>query len=383
MKTAPTGRLHVGVNLLWLVPGVVGGSEEYTTRLLIARLEQPPDGTDLTLFVLRPFADAYPELVAAYPTVVCPISGRSKAIRIAAEATWLDVQARRRRVDLMHHAGGTIPLLRSRPSMLTIHDLQPLLLPDNFSKAKQAYLRWRLPVSARKARLVVTLTEYTLATIVTRLNVPIERVEIVAPGYTSALAEEPDGDPRTTYDITGPFFLYPAISYPHKNHELLLRALAAVVKAHPDVLLVLTHRPAQMERHLRDLAASLGIEDNLRRLGHIDRGDLNWLYKHAVALTFPSRFEGFGLPVLEAMGHGCPVIAAAATALPEVVGASGVLLSPDDPDAWAAAMIELVTNDVRRDWLAEAAIARTAEFRWSSSAHQLQRAYERAGQGLR
>ena len=131
------------------------------------------------------------------------------------------------------------------------------------------------------------------------------------------------------------------------------------------------------------LIESLGIAGSVRRLGHIDRGDLNWLYKHAVALTFPSRFEGFGLPVLEAMGHGCPVIAAATTALPEVVGESGVLLSPDDSDAWAAAMIELLTDDARREWLAEAAIARTAEFRWSASAKELEQAYERAGEGLR
>jgi glycosyltransferase involved in cell wall biosynthesis len=376
-------HLHIGVNLLWLVPGVVGGSEEYTTRLLAARLEHPPGDIDLTLFVLRPFVDAYPELVDAYPTAVCPISGVSKTIRIAAEATWLAMQARRRGVDLMHHAGGTIPLLRATPAMLTIHDLQPLLLPDNFSRAKQAYLRWRLPASARKSLRVVTLTEYTLGTIVKRLNVPVERVDIVAPGFTSALAEEASGDPRETYDITGPFFLYPAITYPHKNHELLLRAFASVVKEHPDVLLVLTHRAAQMERQLEELAASLGIEGSIRRLGHINRGDLTWLYKHAVALTFPSRFEGFGLPVLEAMGHGCPVIAAATTALPEVVGASGVLLSPDDADAWAAAMIELLTDHDRREWLAEAAIARTAEFLWSASAHQMQRAYERAGERLR
>jgi len=381
--TSIATRLHVGVNLLWLVPGVVGGSEEYTTRLLTARLEHPPGDIDLTLFVLRPFVDSYPELVAAYPTVVCPISGSSKAIRIAAEATWLAVHARRRGVDLMHHAGGTIPLMRSKPSMLTIHDLQPLLLPDNFSRAKQAYLRWRLPASARKSRLVATLTEYTMATIVKRLHVPADRVGIVSPGYTSALSEEADGDPQAEYDITGPFFLYPAITYPHKNHQLLLKAFASVVKQHPDVLLVLTHRPAQMERLLEGLAASLGIEGSIRRLGHIDRGDLHWLYRHAVALTFPSRFEGFGLPVLEAMGHGCPVIAAAATALPEVVGDSGVLLSPDDPDAWAAAMIELLTDETRRQWLAEAGIARTAEFRWSSSAGQLQHAYERAGEGLR
>ncbi|MEY2434193.1 MAG: hypothetical protein QOC92_3918, partial [Acidimicrobiaceae bacterium] len=105
-------------------------------------------------------------------------------------------------------------------------------------------------------------------------------------------------------------------------------------------------------------------------------------YKHAVAMTFPSLFEGFGLPVLEAMGHGCPVIAAASTALPEVVGESGVLLAADDSDAWAAAMFELISDDARREWLAEAGIARTAEFRWSSSAQQLEHAYRRAGDGL-
>jgi alpha-1,3-rhamnosyl/mannosyltransferase len=374
--------LHVGVNLLWLVPGVVGGSEEYTTRLISAWLEHPADDLQLTLFVLRPFVDTYPELVDALPTVVCPISGRSKVVRIAAEATWLAAQARRHHVDLLHHAGGTIPLVRATPSMLTIHDLQPLLLPDNFSRLKQAYLRWRLPVSAQKSRLVATLTEYTRETIVQQLGVPADRVDLVAPGFTAALAEEPDGDPQELYDISGPFFLYPAITYPHKNHELLLRAFALVVEQRPDALLVLTHRAAQMERHLDELAHTLGISANIRRLGHISRGDLDWLYKHAVAMTFPSLFEGFGLPVLEAMGHGCPVIAAASTALPEVVGESGVLLAADDSDAWAAAMFELISDDARREWLAEAGIARTAEFRWSSSAQQLEHAYRRAGDGL-
>jgi len=372
--------LRVGVNLLWLVPGVVGGSEEYTTRLIAALQDEPrPDDVELILFVLRPFLDVYPDLAAAHTTVVCPISGTSKAVRIAAEATWLARQARRCRVDLMHHAGGTIPLFRSAPSIVTIHDLQPLLLPDNFSRAKQAYLRWRLPPSARKARLVVTLTEYTRQTIVERLHVDASDVELVAPGYTSTLAEDPEGDPRQTYDLSGPFFLYPAITYPHKNHEVLLRAFAQVVAHDPTALLVLTGGPAQMEDALAELASALGIEERIRRLGRIDRGDLNWLYRNAAALTFPSRFEGFGLPVLEAMGHGCPVIAAKATALPEVVGESGVLVGPDDIDGWSAAMIELLHDEPRREWLAEAGIARTAEFRWSASGEQLRQVYLRAG----
>src|SRR5438128_1465060 len=164
------------------------------------------DDVDVTLFALRPFADAYPDLVQAVPTVVCPIGGRSKAVRILAEGSWLAVQARRHRIDVLHHAGGTVPLLRATPSLLTIHDLQPLLLPDNFSRAKQWYLRWRLPASARRAGLVVTLTEYTRTTIVERLGVPRQRIEIVAPGYTATLAEQSVGDPRARHGITGPFF---------------------------------------------------------------------------------------------------------------------------------------------------------------------------------
>jgi len=375
-------RLHVGVNLLWLVPGVVGGSEEYTTRLVTALTDHHPDDVDVTLFVLRPFVDAYPDLATTVSTVVCPLGGRSKALRIVAEASWLAVQARRRRVDVLHHAGGTIPLLRATPSLLTIHDLQPLLMPDNFSRAKQWYLRWRLPASARHAGLVVTLTEYTRTTIVERLGVPRARIEIVAPGYTANLAEEPVGDPRERHGITGPFFLYPAITYPHKNHLMLVRAFAGVVAERPDALLVLTHRDAQMGASLTELTNDLGIEGNVLRLGRIDRGDLSWLYRHATALTFPSLFEGFGLPVLEAMGHGCPVIAADTTALPEVVDKSGILLDPDDEKAWTDAMLELLADNTKRMWRAEAGIARTAEFRWSSSAEQLHGVYRRVAREL-
>lgn len=376
-------KLHVGVNLLWLVPGVVGGSEEYTTRLVAALLDDELEDIELTLFVLRPFVDAYPELVARVHTVVCPMSGRVKPLRIAAEATWLAVEARRRGVDLVHHAAGTIPLLRTKPSIVTIHDLQPLLLPGNFSRIKQRYLRWRQAPSAHKARVVVTITEYTRRTIVEQLGVDRENIELVPPGYTAAMAEPPKGDPAEQYGITGPFFLYPAITYAHKNHLTLIEAFAGVMEQRPDALLVLTHRPDSMEAAVDERIEALGVRDGIRRLGHIDRGDLNWLYRNAAALTFPSRFEGFGLPVLEAMGHGCPVIAANATALPEVVGESGMLLDPNEPAEWTAAMLELLGDPARRAWLSEAAIARTAEFRWSSSARALARVYRRAGDGLR
>src|SRR5205814_2388291 len=106
-------------------------------------------------------------------------------------------------------------------------------------------------------------------------------VDLVPPGYTASRDDPPNADPRTTYDLAGPFFLYPAITYPHKNHALLVRAFAGVVEQRPDALLVLTHRGAQMEAGLHELIAGLGIAKNVRRLGHIDRADLDWLYAHA------------------------------------------------------------------------------------------------------
>ena len=373
-------RLRVGVNLLWLVPGVVGGSEEYTVRLLAALRDLDADDLDVTLFVTRSFLDVYHDLAARFTTVVCPISGRSRSLRIAAESTWLLVQARRRRIQLLHHGGGTIPPIRATPSIVTVHDLQPLLFPEHFSRVKHAYLRWRLRPSVRKSKAVVTLTAYTAATIKDAFGVP---VELVPPGYTAALDAQPTRDPRDAYELTGPFFVYPAITYPHKNHAMLVRAFAGVVATHPDTLLVLTHRAAQMEDELRALIDSLALGANVRRLGHVDRGDLNWFYANAVALTFPSRFEGFGMPVLEAMGHRCAVIAARSAALPSVVGDAGLLVDPDDQEAWTAAMVELLDDPSHREQLARAGAERVKhEFQWQASAERLHRLYVRLGATL-
>jgi len=369
---------RIGVNLLWLVPGVVGGTEEYTTRLLAGLANELPDDIDIVLFANRSTVEAYPELTSDLRTVVAPFAGGNKAVRVAMEATWLAAAAVRERVALLHHAGGTIPPIRLSPAIVTIHDLQPLLLPDNFRAIKRWYLRWRVPTSARKSKLVITITEYTKRTIVERLGIPAERVALVPPGYTVTMAEEPEHDPIATYGLRPPFFVYPAITYPHKNHLVLVRALAKVVTQHPDVQLVLTSNEAQMEGAIGEEIERLGLTDNVRRVGRIPRGDIDWIVRHATAVVFPSRYEGFGLPVLEAMGNGCPVIASDATALPEVVGEAGILVDPDDADGWATAMARMLDDAGAREWHVEAGFARAASYRWSASTEALIDAYRRA-----
>jgi alpha-1,3-rhamnosyl/mannosyltransferase len=357
---------------MWLVPGVVGGSEEYTTRLLGAIAAESTPDLDLVLFVNSSFPRSYPDLVSTYRTHVAPVSGRRKGVRVAAETTWLAVRSRQLDLELMHHMGGILPAWRPTPCVLTIHDLQPLVLPEHFAVPKRIFNGIAVPRSVRAAPYVVTLTAYTKRDLVDRLGIDPDRVIVVPPGFGSAAARIEGTDGRVVRAVYGlddrPFFLFPAITYPHKNHLMLLEAFAALHERHPEAMLVLTSGEAQMGSAVTEAIDRLGLAGHVRRLGRIPERDLVALYREATALTFPSRYEGFGLPVLEAMSCGCAVLASDATALPEAVGGAGVLLPPSDPSAWTAAMAELLTNPARVAELAAAGTARIAAFDWHVSA---------------
>jgi len=372
---------RVGANLLWLVPGVVGGSEEYTVRLLTAFAEQReehPD-LDLTLFVNRSLLVAHPDLVAALPTVVAPVPGTNRVVRVGVESTWLVAQARRRRIEVMHHMGGTMPPLRPCPGLVTIHDLQPFDMPGHFSPLKRAYIRLVVPPSVRAARVVVTLTRWTQRDVVRHFDVPADRLWLVPSGIDlPPLDVDPTGLDATLarHDLVGhPYFLYPAITYPHKNHATLVRAFAAVAARHPEAALVLTGGFGPSEAEVAHLVADLGLEARVRRPGRVPRAELDALYRRATAVTFASRYEGFGIPVLEAMSRACPVLASDVGGLPEVIGDAGVLIAPDDVAGWASAMDRLLDDGARRQALAAAGRVRAEAFPWRASAESLAALY--------
>jgi alpha-1,3-rhamnosyl/mannosyltransferase len=374
-------RLRVGVNLLWLVPGVVGGSEEYSVRSLDALARLAQGHVAVTLFGNRTVFDAHPELAASFPTVVAPLSGRSRGRRVAVEATWLGRQARAEGLDLLHHMGGTMPVLRGTPGLVTIHDLQPFAFPEHFSVVKRAYLRATVPTSVRRAVAVIVLTEWTRADVVERIGIDPDRVLLVPPGLDPMMPVDPRValDVRRRYGLDDvPFFLYPTITYAHKNHLGLVRAFSRVAAADGRVKLVLTGGSADAEDAVRDEVARLALGDRVVRTGRIPGADLEALFSEARALAFPSLYEGFGIPVLEAMSRGVPVIASTAAALPEVVGDGGVLVDPADVDGWSDAMLRLLHDDAHRADLVARGSARAAGFTWEASAEALVGAYETA-----
>ena len=329
------------VNLCWLVPGVVGGSEESMTDALRAVRDDPPDDLALHLAVLEPFAAAHPDLASAFEHSVLRLDGRNKALRVLAEQTWLARATRRVGAAAVHHAGGVVPLVHPGRVVLTVQDLQPLDLPHNFAPAKRAYIRTMVGRSARAAAVVSVPSEFTRGRVVELLGVDPARVVVVPwfprPEPAPEHGPEPSGAGPAVLERDTPFLLYPAITYPHKNHLVLLDAFARVAAQHPEVTLVLTGGEAASEPEVRARIARPYLRGRVERTGRVPASTLEELYRRASAVVVPSRYEGFGLPVLEALVRGCPVVASSAGSLPEVARPED-LVDPDDVTAWAAAM---------------------------------------------
>ncbi len=366
----------IGVNLLWLRPGVVGGSEEYLCRQLVGLLEIDHP-FDPTLFVLPAFGGAHPDLASTYPTVVAPIGGARRPLRVGAEWTWLPAQARRRRLQLVHHAGGTVPATPTRgPTVLTLHDLQYLRYPEHFGRGKLSWLRHAVPRSVRRAGVTVVPSEYVRSTVIDAFGVEPARVVVAPHGLPEVgSSPTPEAEVRDRYGLDGPYVVYPAITYPHKNHLVLVRALAQLGGSHPDLQLVLLGGAGPAEVALQAEITHLALGARVVRPGRVSDADRDGLYAAATALAFPSRYEGFGAPVVEAMAAGLPVIAADAAALPEVVGAGGLLVDPDDPAAWAEAIALVLDDDGEADLLRAAGRVRAAGFTAARSAAALTHAY--------
>lgn len=383
--SAATAR--VGVNLLWLVPGEVGGSEEYTVRLLRALAQLDPPGLDVTLFANRSLVEAHPGLTTALPTVVAPLSGRSRPLRVAAESTWLAAEARRRRLHVVHHAGGTMPEVLTTPGIVTLHDLQPLSHPERFSILKRTYIKTVAPRSLRRARLVVTLTRFTGDDAVARCGVDPSRVRLVPagiddPGSGPSAAERVEVLRRLRLEGRRAV-LYPAITYAHKNHETLVRAVARLVEERPDVVLVLTGGAGPCEDQVMAAVEAYGLSEHVRRPGRVPELDLEVLYRTAAVVAFPSAYEGFGLPVLEAMSRGCPVVAADAAALPAVTGGAADLVAPYDVEGWTTALARLLDDPDAAAERRRSGRRRAARFPWGDAAAALAEVYREAALGDR
>ncbi len=372
--------LRIAINA-WFIEQPTTGSGQYLVHLLNEFLAAHPEHRFL---LCGPAGSSY-NGPGEWQTLPTPLDrAHAHLAKVWFEQVAFPRACKRWRADLIHVPYWGSPLRCDIPVVVTVHDLIPLLLPA-YRGSWQARLYTRLvSASARRAALVLTDSQASRRDIVQHLGIPAERIDAIW------LAAAPDFHPirdgatiqrvREKYALNGRYLLYLAGFDVRKNVPGLLDAFARLDA--PLLQLVIGGKLPQQDRPFspdpRRIARELGIADRVHFTGWVDQKDKPAMYSDAIALVFPSLYEGFGLPPLEAMSCGTPVIVGARGSLPEIVGRGGLCVDPEDIDALAEAMRKLVVDDALRTELSAGALAQAKQFSWRATARQTWAAYRRA-----
>ena len=274
--------------------------------------------------------------------------------------------------DLFYSPDFVLPPLRHRTrALLTVHDLSYLRHPETFPPALRAYLEKAVARSVARADHILTDSDATRRDLIALLNVAPEKTTTLYCGVSTRFTPNAAPDERTQlqnkYGIgERPYILAVGTIQPRKNYPHLMMACDPLVQSHA-IDLVLAGRPAWLADPTLKAAHA---RDYVHLMGYFDDADLPALYRQAHILAFPSLYEGFGIPPLEAMASGTPVVASTASSVPEVVGTAGLLVSPRDVAAWTAALGQLLEDRDLRQRLRQAGFAQAARFTWQTAARQ-------------
>ncbi len=391
MASDPQGRLRIAINAAFWGQETAG-SGQYLHHLVdaLATMENGPE-----IALCGP-----PELRASRPLpkgvtwqdapVPGAIGANSNPGKVWFEQVAFPRAARAVAASAAHVPYFASPLAPGVPTLVTVHDLIPLLLPAYRTSALVRTYMAMVARSARRAALVLTDAQATCEDIVRHLGVLAHRVRAIplatAPIYRPVENREALAALRAQHNLPADYLLYLGGFDQRRNLGTLFRALAAARRAEPGLppLVLAGVLPAAdtvLTPDPRRLAAEAGLSEGLHFLGRVDEGDKPALYSGALAFLFPSRYEGFGLTVLEALACGTPVICANATSLPEVGGPGALLVEADDVAGWAQAIVQIVGNPDLRSRLRAAGLAHAAGFSWARTASETLLAYQEIARG--
>ena len=371
--------MHVGLNLVFLVPGEQGGMEVYARELLRALPAERPD-LRITAFVNREARAAGGEWDEFAEVVEVPVFARSRVQWVRGEQQLLPGLARRAGIDVLHSLASTAPARGPFRRVVTIHDLLYRVVPDAHFGILGLGMRVLIPTAAHRSHRVIVDSQSTRADVRRFLHVPERKLDVVPLGVGTTTAGEPE--PAAVLRERHAFgerqvLLSVSAKRPHKNLARLLEALAAIPAERRPVL-VIPGYPTPYEATLRERAEQLGVTGDLRLLDWVSGAELEGLYALADAFVFPSLYEGFGLPVLEAMRRGVPVACSDRSSLPEVAGDAALLFDPDDAGAITAAIERVLGDPAEADRLRAAGRAQAQRFTWAATARATAASYERA-----
>lgn len=378
--------IRIGINALSLAPGRMGGVETYFNNL-IASLQETDRKNEYVVLLNLPQVRILPlrnpnfsirHFHYGNPSFRYLLRGFLK------NTLGADLLARpvdRLGLNVIHHPFTILdPINLRTPAVLTFWDMQQEYFPEFFSSLELHLRKKNYRLSAEKAKKIITCAKFTKNCLAEKYSIDEKQISIIYPGIGKGFRPIDDGsrleEIQRKYSLDFPFLYYPAATWPHKNHRNLLLALKILKETRGfDGKLVLTGIPVTSGADISRQTEVLGLKRHVRSLGYLPHEELRLIYNLARLLVFPSLFEGFGIPVVEAMACGCPVACANTTSLPEIVGDNGILFDPCSPQDIADKVWTIWHDSSLREELRRRGLQRSKDFDWNITARKTAAVY--------
>lgn len=353
----------------------MGGISRYTLQLIGALAELDPHNS-YTLFHSWKDENDYQPDKANFRrrNLFTPCHHRFERWLLGAEFLPRDL-------DLLHSPDFIPPAFGASRHLITVHDLNFLYYPEYLTTESRRYYAGQIEWAVQKADHIVADSEHTRQDLIDALQLPPRKVTTVHlaanPIFAQEFADEEIDRTLSSYDLVPDYILFVGTLEPRKNVPTLLRAFDLLRKETGlEIPLVLVGRKGWLYEEIDEVMVALQLDEHVRHLSKVNDQQLAHFYHRAGVLALPSHYEGFGLPVLEAMHCGCPVVASNRASLPEVAGDAAILLEPDEVEAWAAALAQVVTDQATRGELVEAGKRQASRFNWTKTAAATLKIYE-------
>jgi len=371
--------MHIGLNLVYLTPRATGGTETVARELIPELVAAAPEHR-FTAFVNRDTIGTPGPWSDLIDAVEVPVHALNRVQWVRGEQQLLPPLAHRAGIDLLHSLANTSPVWGRFRRVVTIHDLIYHVVPESRVGLRSRGMRVLVPLAARRCQRIIVDAAATRADLERLVRIAPSRVDVVPLGFGrpgAGIDPMPEAALRERLGAgERPIVLSASAKLPHKNLRRLIEAVALLPAPRP--LLVLPGYPTPHESQLTEHAAQLGVSGDVKMLGWVSDEELEGLYAAAAAFVFPSLYEGFGLPVLEAMARGVPVACSDRGSLAEVSGDAALNFDPESVPAISGAIRTLLQDPAAAERLRELGRARAARYTWRAAAEGTLASYERA-----
>ncbi len=375
--------MRIGINTLAVVPSEIGGALTYV-RKLVENLARIDEESEYFLFVASWNQELFQVKKRNFRQIICNVPSKILFLRVLYEQAVLPFLLWKNKIDVFHSPASVSPFLLSCPSVLTLHDVIPFIFPKLTPLIFRLYWGVSYRISARRAHLIIAGSYSARKDLIKFLGVREKKITVIYHGggkrnltiedktWTAPLHEKKRGET--------PYILWVGRMYSHKNLTRLLYAYNKLIRTYQGIKhrLVLCGMRAWEHASFMNTVKKLGSEDKVIFKGYVPDDVLKSIYANASLFVFPSLTEGFGLPILEAMSHGVPVVTSNYGAMAEIAGDAALLVDPYDVDEIAEAMHKVLTDENLRGTLIEKGFRRASQFSWEKTARETLAVYKAA-----